>query len=130
MLTKKKSISFQILQIIKVSKLKIDTLSWKISLKSCYCFFKEIEGESVQLLRIDKDGNFTINHKALQIIQGLKGNVAVCIIVGPQRTGMSLLMNSIINIKNEFKLVTNAVLSTQGFWMLDTPIIHRNEYGE
>jgi hypothetical protein len=65
-----------------------------------------------------------------EILPSLKGNVAVCIIVGPQRTGMSLLMNSIINIKNVFKLVTNADLSTQGFWMLDTPIRHRNEYGE
>ena len=38
----------------------------------------EVPGKPIQLITQDSDGNFVVVKEALEILQGLHGNVAVC----------------------------------------------------
>lgn len=78
----------------------------------------------------DGNGKFLVVKEALDIIRGLHGNVAVCDVVGPYRSGKSFILNLIINRKEGFTLGTSQVSCTRGIWMWDTPIKHKNEHGE
>jgi hypothetical protein len=78
----------------------------------------------------DDNGTFKINKKALEIIQNLQGNVAVCNVVGPLRTGKSYILNLLLNQKNGFELGGSVDSCTRGIWMWDTPIKHKNKHGE
>ena len=51
---------------------------------------------------------------ALQILQKLEGNVAVCNVIGPLRTGKSYIMNILLNKKNGFELGGNVDSCTRG----------------
>jgi hypothetical protein len=78
----------------------------------------------------DNNGNLVIKEEALKIIQNLKGDVAVCIVVGPLRTGKSFILNLLLNQNNGFKLGGDISSCTRGIWMWNTPIKHRNQHGE
>ena len=67
---------------------------------------------------------------ALQILQKLEGNVAVCNVIKPLRTGKSYILNILLNKKNGFELGGNVDSCTRGIWMWDTPIKHKNKHGE
>jgi hypothetical protein len=60
----------------------------------------------------------------------MKGNIAVCNVVGPLRTGKSYILNLLLNQKNGFELGGKVDSCTRGIWMWDTPIKHKNKYGE
>ena len=66
----------------------------------------------------------------MTIIQNLEGNVAVCNVVGPLRTGKSYILNLLLNEKNAFELGGSVDSCTRGIWMWDTPIKHKNKHGE
>ena len=76
----------------------------------------------------DTNGNFVEVQEALEIIKGLHGNVAVCDVVGPNRSGKSFILNLILNRKEGFTLGKTQKSCTRGIWMWDTPIKHN--YGE
>ena len=66
----------------------------------------------------------------MDIIKGLKGNVAICDVVGPYRSGKSFILNLILNQKKGFTIGTTFQSCTRGIWMWDTPIKHKNKHGE
>ncbi len=78
----------------------------------------------------DNNGNFLIKEEALKIIQNLKGDVAVCIVVGPLRTGKSFILNLLLNQNNGFELGEDISSCTRGIWMWNTPIKHKNRHGD
>ena len=91
--------------------------------------YKETE-DALQIVSVDKDGNFVINEKVVEIFNQMEGNVAVCNFVGPAKTGKSFILNLIVNQKNGFELGGNYDSCTRGIWMWDTPIKHKNKHGE
>ena len=90
----------------------------------------EAEGKAIQLIRQDQDGKFLVSFEALDILKSLKGNVAVVNIVGPYRSGKSLLLNLFLNQKDGFKLGNTYESCTRGIWMWNKPIKHKNKNGE
>jgi hypothetical protein len=90
----------------------------------------EVPGQPIQLIKQDVDGNFIVQTEALNILNNLDGNIAVCDIVGPYRSGKSFIMNLLLNRKKGFTLGSTYVSCTRGIWMWDTPIKHRNRHGE
>ncbi len=78
----------------------------------------------------DNNGNLVIKEEALKIIQNLKGDVAVCIVVGPLRTGKSFILNLLLNQNNGFELGGDISSCTRGIWMWNIPIKHKNKHGE
>jgi hypothetical protein len=60
----------------------------------------------------------------------LHGNIAVCDVVGPYRSGKSFILNLILNRKEGFTLGKTQKSCTRGIWMWDTPIKHKNDHGE
>ena len=86
--------------------------------------------EAIQLISENKNGKFTINPEALDILKGLNGNVAVVNCVGPYRSGKSLLLNLFLKVKDGFKVGNTEKSCTRGIWMWNNPIKHTNENGE
>ena len=78
----------------------------------------------------DNNGNLVIKEEALQIIQNLNGDVAVCIVFGPLREGKSFILNLLLNQNNGFELGGDISSCTRGIWMWNTPIKHKNKHGE
>ena len=87
-------------------------------------------GSAIQLIKQDSNGNITVVKEALQIIKNLEGNVAVCNVVGPLRTGKSYILNLLLKQNNAFELGGSVDSCTRGIWMWDTPIKHKNKHGE
>jgi hypothetical protein len=84
------------------------------------------------LVSQDINGKFLINQRALSILRQLEGNIAVCSIVGPYRTGKSFILNWILKKKSAFEIGGSGSVnsSTRGIWTWNTPIKHKNKNGE
>lgn len=48
------------------------------------------------LIYKDKDGSMKIDENTLNVIRMIQGPLAVCVIVGPYRSGKSFLMNNLL----------------------------------
>ena len=48
---------------------------------------------AVPFIQMDAAGKFSINESAFNIVQKIKGKLAVVIVAGPYRTGKSYLLN-------------------------------------
>jgi hypothetical protein len=87
-------------------------------------------GKAIQLIDENKNGTLSIKPDALNLLKGLKGNIAVVNIVGPYRSGKSLLLNQFLGENNGFEVGNTEKSCTRGIWMWDKPIKHKNKHGE
>ena len=64
-----------------------------------------------------------LNEGAVERIRVMEGPLSVACIVGPQRTGKSLLMNRILLNRNEgFRVGSSVKSCTKGIWMWNQPL--------
>jgi hypothetical protein len=89
-----------------------------------------VPGEPIQLINQNKEGILAINNEALEIIAKLNGNLAVCAVVGPYRSGKSYILNHLLNRRRGFELGGRVESCTRGIWMWNYPIKLRNKNGE
>ena len=90
----------------------------------------KVPGKQVQLIKQDMYGKLVVLEEGLNILNGIKGNIAILNIVGPYRSGKSYILNLLLNRMDGFLLGSTYESCTKGVWMWDTPIRHRNEHGE
>jgi hypothetical protein len=81
-------------------------------------------------LKQENDGKLTINTDALSIIEKLEGNIAVCSVVGPYRSGKSFINNLLLNRQDGFQLGSTVRSCTRGLWIWSKPIKYSNKFGE
>jgi hypothetical protein len=81
---------------------------------------KKIVGDQVEsIILIEKDqssGQLVFNEQALELIKSIDGQVAVCLIAGPCRSGKSFLMNKLSRTKG-FKVGHSDLPETLGIWI-------------
>ena len=83
--------------------------------------------------RNEKENKLILNKDALKAIENIKGNIGVCLIVGPYRSGKSFLMNNLSGLNNAFKIGHwSEEAETKGIWMNSEPvkITNNNSGGE
>ena len=89
----------------------------------------EVEGKPIQLISLDENKKLVVHERALNILRRLRGNVAVCVVVGPYRTGKSYILNLLLNRSDGFDLGDSVLPCKHGIWMWDKPITFVNEHG-
>ncbi|KAJ1064445.1 hypothetical protein K5549_015600 [Capra hircus] len=69
----------------------------------------------------NKNAQFSVNQKALQILENISQPVVVVAIVGLYRTGKSYLMNRLAGQNHGFSLGSTVQSKTKGIWMWCVP---------
>ena len=78
----------------------------------------------------EKENKLILNKDALKVIENIKGNIGVCLIAGPYRSGKSFLMNNLSGFNNAFEIGHTEEAQTKGIWMNTEPVkIHNNNSG-
>ena len=86
-------------------------------------FINSKEHESIQLISKNKDGQLLVDEKGLNEIKKIKGDIGICLIVGPYRQGKSFLMNRLIGEGcNAFKISHTDDSCTKGIWINKEPV--------
>ena len=79
----------------------------------------------------EKDNKLILNKDALKVIENIKGNIGVCLIAGPYRSGKSFLMNNLSGLNNAFEIGHTEDAQTKGIWMNTEPVkISNNNSGD
>ena len=74
----------------------------------------------------ENENKLILNQDALKVIQNVKGNIGVCLIAGPYRSGKSFLMNNLSGLNNAFEIGHTEEAQTKGIWMNTEPVKIRN----
>jgi hypothetical protein len=83
----------------------------------------EKERGAVPFITVEEDGFFHVNPKAIDILKGIKGRVAVVSVAGLYRTGKSFLLNLLVGGKGKGFVVGGTVNAvTKGIWLWGDPI--------
>ena len=65
----------------------------------------------------EKENKLILNKKALNVIENIQGNIGVCLIAGPYRSGKSFLLNNLSGFDNGFEIGHTEEAQTKGIWM-------------
>ena len=77
----------------------------------------------------EKDNKLILNKDALKVIENIKGNIGVCLIAGPYKSGKSFLMNNLSGLNNGFEIGHTTEAQTKGIWMNTEPVKISNNNG-
>jgi ABC-type uncharacterized transport system YnjBCD ATPase subunit len=79
--------------------------------------------KSIQLISKNKDGQLFVDENGLNEIKKIKGDIGICLIVGPYRQGKSFLMNRLIGEScNAFEISHKDNSCTKGIWINKEPV--------
>jgi hypothetical protein len=77
----------------------------------------------------NEDEGFVINPEAVEYLEGLQGELAVCVVAGLYRTGKSYLLNLLTNHLDQggslgqgFEVGSSVQACTKGIWIWGEPI--------
>ncbi len=71
-----------------------------------------------------KDGKFSIDKKASDILHQIRGKLAVIVVAGPYRTGKSYLLNRLLGRQSGFAVGGSIQACTKGIWLWGSPVVH------
>ena len=81
-------------------------------------------GKAIPFIQIDVDGQFSVNHEAMSLIEmwDKSKKLAIFCIAGPYRSGKSYLANRILKQNSGFNIGSTTQACTKGIWMWDKPV--------
>ncbi|XP_065874616.1 uncharacterized protein [Euphorbia lathyris] len=79
-------------------------------------------GRPIRFVYFDENDNLRLDSEAIDVLQRIKGPVAVVSIFGPARQGKSFIVNQILGKSSGFPISSTHQSCTKGLWMWSEPL--------